>query len=160
LVTDSIKALRKLAEMLPHENCPWDEQPTFKAPKSEDLIIKLQEEAGFSFPTDLLAFFSEVDSIVGMSVHNGYWIGDVQKLSDMHSARNFPRIINDYKAIPIATDGGGNGFLIDSSGYVWNWNHGSEQLKQVSDSFTGFLERVVEDWEAFVFSRLDWEYLV
>jgi hypothetical protein len=92
-----------------------------------------------------------------MSVHNGYWVGGIEQLIDGDS---LPRIADGEVAIPIATDGGGNAFVLGASGQVWQWNHETDKLNLVAASFGAFLERVAEDWAAFVSEKPGWRFLV
>ena len=65
--------------------------------------------AGFVLPGDLREFLELTDSIVAMSVHNGYWLGGINNLIDEGS---LPRVADGEAAIPVATDGGGNAFVL------------------------------------------------
>jgi hypothetical protein len=63
--------------------------------------------------------------------------------------------------LAIALDGGGNAFLLSPrSGDVWRWDHETGNTTRVAESFSGFLQRVVEDWKAYVGNRQLWTYLV
>ncbi len=92
-----------------------------------------------------------------MSVHIGYWLGGIKKLVE---GDTLPRVAEGQAAIPVATDGGGNAFLLVASGRVWRWDHETDNLKLVAESFGAFLERVAEDWAAYVSEKPGWRFLV
>ena len=92
-----------------------------------------------------------------MDVHNGYWLGDVKRLIERGS---FPRVADGESAIPVATDGGGNAFLLGASGKVWRWDHETDRLQFVAASFDAFLERVADDWAAYIAEQPGWSFLV
>jgi hypothetical protein len=73
---------------------------------------------------------------------------------------SLPRAANEEAAIPVAIDGGGNAFLLGASGRVWRWNQETGRLNLVAASFGAFLERVAEDWSAYVSEKPGWRFLV
>ena len=73
---------------------------------------------------------------------------------------SLPGIAAGEAAIPVATDGGGNAFLLSASGVVWQWNHETGEVENVAPSFGAFLERVAEDWAAYISDEPDWRFLV
>jgi len=148
-VDGSLAKLRELALALPRPGCDWEETPTFGPPATEQSLAKLERVAGFILPAAVRTFFTLNDSIIGMSVHNG-----------SAERGDFPRTVSSQKAIPIATDGGGNAFVLAENGSVWRWDHESERVVQVSSSFEVFLERVTADWAAFVAGTPDWTFLM
>jgi hypothetical protein len=100
-----------------------------------------------------------------MDVHNGYWIGGTTALTRSVSRGDFPRTIESggetVSVAPIATDGGGNAFLVTAhDGQVWRWDHETGTLAAVAVSFGAFLERVARDWERAASGDANWEYLV
>ena len=149
--------LHELALALPRPGCDWEDRPQFEPPATPQAIVELERLAGFALPEDLRAFLGQTESIVAMSFHNGYWLGGINKLIDGDS---FPRVADGEAAIPVATDGGGNAFLLGASGRVWRWNHETDRLNLVVASFGAFLERVAEDWSAYVSEKPGWRFLV
>ena len=113
--------------------------------------------AGFELPADLREFLERTGSVAALSVHNGYWLGGVERLIEQSVS---PRTADGERAIPVATDGGGNAFLLGSSGIVWRWDHGTGKLERVAASFGAFLERVAEDWAAYISDKPGWRFLV
>ena len=91
-----------------------------------------------------------------MSVHNGYWLGGVGRLS----LADFPRAAGGEPVAPVATDGGGNAFLLSAGGRVWRWDHETGSVSKVAASFAGFLEQVSADWAAYVADTPGWRFLV
>src|SRR4051812_17195096 len=79
-VEHTLVRLRRLALALPRPNSPWEERPRFEAPAAPQAIAELEQLAGFPLPADFLTFLTRCDAVVGMSVHNGYWIGGVESL--------------------------------------------------------------------------------
>ncbi|WP_197527854.1 SMI1/KNR4 family protein [Posidoniimonas polymericola] len=159
-VAESIEALRELAKAWPHEECPWEERPSFRPASTAQALQEFEVLGGLLLPDDLRAFFSEVDAIVAMSVHNGYWIGGVEELSQSLRRGDFPAVIGEAPAIPVATDGGGNAFLMDATGRVWRWSQEDGLLTQISGDFASFLARVVGDFRASYSDTPGWKYLV
>ncbi len=91
-----------------------------------------------------------------MSVHNGYWLGGVERLS----VTDFPQIAAGERVAPVATDGGGNAFLLAECGRVLMWSREKGNFSEVACSFSSFLELVVADWEAYIFDTPRWRFLV
>jgi cell wall assembly regulator SMI1 len=146
VVEASIARLRELAQTMPRPGCDWEDRPRFDPPASRDAIGALERVAGFPLPTDLRAFFALTDAVVGISIHNGYWLGGAENLA----RGDFPRVAAGEPAVPVATDGGGNAFLLSASGRVWRWDHERGNETKVAESFTEFLERVAADWAAYI----------
>ncbi|MFO0964979.1 MAG: SMI1/KNR4 family protein [Gemmataceae bacterium] len=152
-----VARLRELADTLPRLGCDWEERPRFEPPATPHSIAELERSAGFVFPTELRESLAQTDSVVAMSVHNGYWLGGIKQLLN---GDGLPRVVDGESAIPVATDGGGNAFLLASSGTIWRWDHETGKAKVVADSFGAFLSRIVEDWAAYVEERSGWRFLV
>ena len=152
----SVERLRELAHAIPRPGREWEERPHFDPPASSEDIAAFERAAGFPLPADFRAFLARTGGVVGMSVHNGYWLGGVERLAPA----DFPREVAGESAAPVATDGGGNAFLLSASGRVWRWDHETGRVSQVTDSFTAFLSRVVDDWAAYVADTPSWRFLV
>jgi hypothetical protein len=91
-----------------------------------------------------------------MSVHNGYWLGGVDRLA----RADLTQEAAGEMAVPVATDGGGKAFLLTARGRVWRWDREAARMSEVSASFAEFLDRVVSDWAAYVADTPGWRYLV
>jgi hypothetical protein len=160
VVKVSLARLRELALAIPRPGCEWEERPHFDPPASSEEIAAFERAAGFPFPADLKTFFSEAGAVVGMSVHNGYWVGGIEQLTCALIHGDFPRSVSGEATVAVATDGGGNAFLLTSGGHIWFWNHETGNGSVVASSFTEFLDRVATDWAAFIANTPGWHYLV
>lgn len=158
-VEASLARLRELALALPRPGCDWEERPRFDPPPTPDAISAFETAAGFQLPADLRRFFADTDAAIGMSFHNGYWIGGVERLVDFITYDVCSRSVEGEPAAAIATDGGGNAFLLSASGRVWRWNHETGAVSPVAESFGAFLDRVVADWEAYAADTPGWRFL-
>src|SRR4051794_26118193 len=76
-VPTTMARLRELALAWPRAGCDWEDRPRFEPPGTPQSIIELERMAGFALPEDLQAFLKQTESIVAMSVHNGYWLGGI-----------------------------------------------------------------------------------
>ncbi|QEL15348.1 SMI1/KNR4 family protein [Limnoglobus roseus] len=152
--------LRELALALPRPGCDWEERPHFEMPTTSEHLTEYEQAVGFPLPGDVRAFLAEVGAVVGMSVHNGYWLGDVERLTCSVKYGDYPKHVGNDPVAPIATDGGGNAFLLSASGPIWRWDHETEKMSKVATSFAAFLDRVVADWEAYVSDTPRWKFLV
>lgn len=151
-----VMRLHELAASIPRPGCEWEEQPRFDPPAAPDAVAAFEQTAGFPLPVDLRAFPALTGGVVGMSVHNGYWLGGVDRLA----RADFPREVAGEMVVPVATDGGGNAFLLTARGRVWRWDRETARVLDVSASFVEFLDRVVSDWAAHVADTPGWRYLV
>jgi hypothetical protein len=97
-IPKTVVRLRELARALPRPGCHWEERPRFDPPAKAQSVAQLERAAGFALPDDLRAFFEETESIVAMSIHNGYWLGGVEQL--IRSAKQ--------AGIPLAACSAGN----------------------------------------------------
>ena len=140
---------------------PEAARPVFAPPASAEDIALLEAAVGNSLPTSIRAFLAEHDSVVAMDVWNGYWIGGVRTLLRAIERGDFPGRIGSRRVLPIATDGGGNGFLmpVDSDGPVWKWLHETGEVRVVASSFQHFLDRLTDDFRMFAAGKDDWPYM-
>jgi len=159
-VEASLARLRELALGIPRPGCDWEERPRFQPPASPKQVAAFERAAGFPLPADLRAFLADAGAVVGMSVHNGYWVGDVERLGRSIDRGDFPRSVSGESAVPVATDGGGNAFLLSEGGRVWRWDHDTGSVSEVAASFEHFIERVAADWSAYVAETPGWRVLV
>ena len=152
----SVARLRELALAIPRPECEWEERPRFDPPAPPAAVAAFERAAGFPMPVDFRAFLARTGGVVGMSVHNGYWLGGVERLAP----DAFPREVAGEPAAPVATDGGGNAFLLSAGGRVWKWDHETGRVSEVAASFAAFLVRVADDWAAYVADTPGWRFLV
>lgn len=156
MVEASVARLRELALALPRRGCEWEDRLRFDPPTPPETIAAFERAAGFPLPADLRAFLALTGGVVGMSVHNGYWLGGIERLDPA----DFPREVAGEPAAPVATDGGGNAFLLSAGGRVWRWDHETGSVSEVAESFADFLGRVAADWAAYVADTPGWRFLV
>ncbi len=155
-VSESLSRLRLLADALPD----W-ERPAFHPPASLASVEALEQAAGVRLPDDFRQFLLQTDAIVAMDIHNGYWIGGIESLIQSISRSDFPDQVEKTRVLPVATDGGGNAFLLSADGkHVWRWDHETGNVTDVASSFGAFLKRVADDWEHYATGNHDWAYLV
>lgn len=160
MVADVLNRLRSFTDVFPE-----GEGPAFSPPASADSIQAFESAVGFPLPAELREFLTQCDAVVAMDVHNGYWIGGTTGLTRSVSRGDFPRRIDSggepVAVAPIATDGGGNAFLLTPpDGRVWRWDHETGRVSAVAGSFVAFLERVAQDWERAASGDANWKYLV
>jgi cell wall assembly regulator SMI1 len=157
--------LRTLALAFPRKECPWEDRPVFERGVPLETVDKVRNAIGVTLPTDFVSFLQICGGVKAMSVRNGYWIGGVGQLMSPDFRSSFPSSIPDeagsMAVIPIATDGGGNAFLLSArDGRICRWNHESGATKLVAASFGSFLEAVAADWEHELAGDESWNYLV
>ncbi len=156
-ISKTVARLRELALALPRPECDWEDRPRFEPPATPQAIAQLECAAGFVLPDELREFLEQTESIIAMSVHNGYWLGGTKWMLETDGV---PQVANGETAIPVACDGGGNVFLITCNGTICRWNHETGEVKPVAASFGVFAERVAEDWAAYIDGQPDWRFLV
>jgi SMI1-KNR4 cell-wall len=157
-IEHSLKRLQEIAQQLPREGCVWEKRPTFKPGATEELLYKFQT-ASSAVPADLMRFLRQGEEVIAMGVHNGYRIGGLHWMSSYRP--EMQPAVESNNLIPVASDGGGNVFLVSrSSGHVLHWDHETRKLAAVANSFADFLARVVSDWEHYVSDERNWKYLV
>jgi cell wall assembly regulator SMI1 len=160
VVEASLARLHELALALPRSGCEWESRPTFDPPATPEAVAAFEMAVGFPLPADLRAFFASTGAVVGMSIHNGYWLGGLDQLTRSAGAGGWPREVAGELVAPIATDGGGNVFLVSSGGRVLRWGRETGNVSEVSASFAEFLERVADDWAAYIADIPGWRFLV
>jgi cell wall assembly regulator SMI1 len=137
------------------------ERPAFRPAASAMALQALERAAGARLPEPLKEFLLQADAVVAMDIHNGYWLGGAEELARSMERGDPPRSVTDTPVIPVATDGGGNAFLLSvSDGRVWRWDHETGQVQVIAGSFPDFLDRVADDWEQFALGTPDWRFLV
>ncbi|MFO0797048.1 MAG: SMI1/KNR4 family protein [Gemmataceae bacterium] len=157
---DAIARLRALAELIPRPGCEWESRPIIAPPAGATVVAELAVAAGFDLPADFLDFLADTAAVIGMSVHNGYHIGDPDVLTATLRAGDLPSNVHGTRSIPVGFDGGGNAFLITAAGEVWKWDHETGAVSPVASSFGAFLDRVALDWSAYLADTPGWRFLV
>ena len=157
---NELNCLRELADSFPEHS-----RPTFGPPASPEAVLAFEQALSLRLPDEVREFLLSCDAIVAMNVWNGYWIGGTANLTRSVLREDFPSESllcgRRIHLAPIATDGGGNAFLIAiDDGSVCYWEHEEGGVSRVADSFTAFLEQVAEDWKHASMNDKDWRYLV
>jgi hypothetical protein len=159
-IEDAVATLAELSARYADDIAPRIEQAASLAE-----IAELQEGADQELPASVLAFLKRTRAIVAMEIRNGYWIGGPAELSRSMRRHDYPtRFDADGQtahAIPFATDGGGNAFMITAVvGSVWRWDHETGTVAYISEDLAAFLRRVAEDWAHDLDGDDAWKYLV
>ena len=159
-ISEAINQLKVLAKLVENEDEPWLEEPKFTDAPITSQLNEFEKVSGFQIKGELLEFFTLNDSIIAMSIHNGYWIGGINQLKNIYTSGNVTRKIKQETCIPLATDGSGNTFIFTEAESVWKVDHETLKETLISNSLSEFFERVIEDWKAFVEQKENWTYLV
>jgi hypothetical protein len=118
-------------------------------------------------PSDYIYFLSQCAGVMGMDFHNGYVLHTPEEVVRRLSEGGLPRQVTTadgaVPVIPVASDGGGNVFLLQvGPPYgVLRWDHETggggdapasahDGIQPVADSFASFLERIRDDWRHFL----------
>lgn len=144
---------------------PPDVAPLFEGPAAPGELTDLEKALGEAIPAAFLRLLQTTRAIVAMDIHNGCWIGGPVQLARSIRRGDFPGSLRaegrDERALPIATDGGGNAFLlVIRLGSVWRWDRGTGAVAYVSPDLTEFLARVAADWQHELEGDATWSYLV
>ena len=158
-VAQTVERLRSLAERF-----PADERPAFMPGSMATDITAMEQCLRSPLPDDFADFLRKCEAIHAMDVWNGYWIGGIAELMRSISRGDFPGLVANgdrpVPVVPVATDGGGNAFLLSLDGRtVWKRDHETASVQSVAAGFMGFLLRVEEDWEHYLRRDYDWQYL-
>ncbi|MGL4465357.1 MAG: SMI1/KNR4 family protein [Planctomycetia bacterium] len=145
--------MHEVARQMPRPGCDWEGQPTFGPPESADAVDLFEFRCGFPLQPAFREFLLKFGQVIGMEVHNGYWLGGIDQL------RNDIAVDGEPAAV-IAWGGGGNAFLTTADGRIHSWNHENGKTTPAADGFAEFLECVADDWEAYVDDVPGWRFLV
>lgn len=114
--------------------------------KDENAIESFEKKNNVSFPSDLKSYLKEFN---GGRPSLKYYDLQGEKDKEFKTLLSFNEsdVENIYKAypldsslkiLPFASDPAGNYFVVDS-GKISLWNHESDSVKEIADSFTNFL---------------------
>ena len=179
-IRQALDRLRTAAERVPllDSVCPLS-APRFGPGCCDGELSEL--DGGFKpgLPADYLEYLSLCRRIDAADVFNGYFIDSPLTIARPQRQDGVPRFLHvgggatmqEIFVISMGSDGGGNLFFMGTSavgqGQIWKWNHETEVrfdgmakdgLTLLAPDFSGFLERMAEDWEHFVAGDHDWEY--
>jgi hypothetical protein len=158
-VDAALSRLREIAASFPR-----DSRPRFAKGATPARVDALESARG-PLPPAVRTFLVACDQVVAMDVWNGYWIGGTRGISRMLAREDVPKTVvlrgAKMPVCPVATDGGGNTFLVvlDGPPIILKRNHETGELEQVADDFESFLERVAEDWRHAALEDGAWSYL-
>jgi hypothetical protein len=153
-------ALARLREVA--ASFPPDSRPRFAKGATPARVDALESACGMALPPAVRSFLLACDEVVAMDVWNGYWIGGTRGISRMLVQEDVPKAGGaTARVCPVATDGGGNMFLVALEGppIILKRNHETGEVEQVADDFESFLERVAEDWRHAALEDAAWSYL-
>jgi cell wall assembly regulator SMI1 len=148
-VREIVEKLRTVAEGFAVE-----ERPNFLPGASAEAIVELEKSLAAKLPEDFNDFLRTHEAITAMEIRNGYWVGGIALIIMNVRRGDFPPAVAEENGpdavVPVATDGGGNAFLMSlRGGTVWKWDHETGGVRIVADNFTAFLGRILQDWQHF-----------
>jgi hypothetical protein len=175
-ISTTLDVLRALSVRISDLDSPYPLKPaTFAEPASTERLASLEKVTG-PLPRDYREFLSACGGIIAMDFFNGYHVFDPGLVESHFDQDYLPRFIDTdgatTRVLSVAGDGGGNLFLLerDEPFRVWKWNHelgaataptrhDHRSLFLIAQTFSGFLERVAEDWTHFVKNDTKWTYI-
>jgi len=125
------------------------------------------------FPLDeFLSFYAMSDGADLVDIHNGIFLHSLAQILEGLDSGEPTRITGEHAGaiLPFGSDGGGSRFVLKANGTVLKLSDGAVHdstfdgvnariVQQVGGSFTGFLERVLQDVQAFVRHTPGWQFL-
>jgi len=175
-VSDALGRLRLAGAALPDMPSVYPLQaPAFGPGCCQGELDELQERG--PLPADYVEFLTLCRRIVASDVFNGYYVySPLCRPADSAIPRRLlvgvEPTLQEVTVAVVAGDGGGNQFVMavggEAAGRIWKWNHeypprfdgvAREGLTEIAASFSGFLERVADDWEHFVADDRGWAYI-
>ena len=143
------------------------EEATFESGAAPSRIESVAAVVGEPLPVDYRYFLSQCAGFTGMDFHNGYAVHTPEEVVRLFREAGAPRqVLTDRGAVPVlpvASDGGGNVFLLKlrMPHVVLRWDHeigetgaalppGHPGFREVADGFVVLLERIRADWSHFL----------
>ena len=151
---------------MPRPGCDWERRPDFLPPPTREEWELTTRSLAVPLPDDLSEYLALCGGIRGMSVQNGYHLcgaSDIVRMNPRSGGWPPNELSTGGGTEPVLTiafDGGGNAFLLSPQSGVWRWDHETGRTTRVAESFGDFLQRVAEDWTAYIQDRQPWTYLV
>ncbi|HEY0075073.1 MAG TPA: SMI1/KNR4 family protein [Abditibacteriaceae bacterium] len=164
-IKNILDRLRSTGTKIPAVPCIYQlKEPVFGTGSPQADIVSLEDAIKAPLPQDFVAFQELCGTISAMDIWNGYSIMGASHIKSLFADTQLLHVFHtDSQSImmPIGSDGGGNMFLMGFVGgnQILKWNHETDSQEKLADSFTEFLERMLEDWEHFVIQDANWKYM-
>ena len=143
------------------------EEATFERGATTSRIEAIAALIPDPLPADYEYFLSQCAGFVGMDFHNGYQVHTPEQVVRLHRESGAPKRVEIaggvLPVLPVAGDGGGNVFLLQSRMpyTVLRWDHevGNTRdevlathhgFRPICDGFVTLLERIRADWSQFL----------
>jgi hypothetical protein len=142
------------------------EAATFQSGTSASRLEAISAMVVEPLPDDYRYFLAQCAGFSGMDFHNGYVVHTPEEVVRVLGQGGAPKNVKTadvaIPVLPVASDGGGNVFLLQLRPpcAVLRWDHelggedavsaGDPSLRAVADSFASFLERIRDDWRHFL----------
>ena len=177
----AFERLQNAAGRVPLLPSPYPlEAPTFGPGCCAGELEELQAAFRHPLPSDYTEFLGMCRRVVAADVFNGYYLYSPLRLSLPGTDNAAPGRLHvgsephleEVWVFAVGGDGSGNQFIMGCGaarhGHVWKWSHeaevrfdgvASQGLTHLSDSFSGLLERMADDWEHFCTHDRTWQYM-
>jgi hypothetical protein len=159
---ERLRALARRISLIEYEPNYRLAEPSFASGAASQEIAALEATLASPLPSDYRRFLILCSRIDAMDVWSGYAIHFPSQIQRILAAREVPDQHVGQKLVPIGSDGGGNIFFMAlPSGNVLKWRHdvSTSPFVELASSFSGFLERMAEDWAHFIDDDREWKYM-
>jgi SMI1 / KNR4 family (SUKH-1) len=179
-IRQAVERLRVAAERIPLLDAAYPlSAPRFGPGCCDGELAELDSGFNQGLPADYLEYLSLCRRIEAADVFNGYFLDSPLTVGRVQREDGVPRFLHvdsgptmqEVLVLSIGSDGGGNLFFMGTSaagrGQIWKWSHEAEVrsdgmakdgLTLLAPDFSGFLERMAQDWEHFAEDDRDWQY--
>jgi cell wall assembly regulator SMI1 len=162
-VQTALDRLRALAARIPVIESTYPLlEPSFAPGAPPDEVDALEATLAARLPGDYRRFLLLCSRVDAMDVWNGYAVHSPAQVQRILAAREVADRYGGEKLVPVASDGGGNLFFMTlPSGQILKWRQlvSTSPFIEVASSFTGFLERMADDWFHFIEDDREWQYM-
>ena len=162
-----LRDLKSLGSAIANDDFGYPvEEATFEQGSSASRLEAISAIVGEALPVDYRYFLEQCAGFAGMDFHNGYVMHTPEEVVRLLAPSGAPKRVKTLDGalavLPIASDGGGNVFLLQlrPPNVVLRWDHelggedavssGHPALRPVADGFASFLERIRDDWRHFL----------
>lgn len=163
----ALRDLRSLGSAIADEDFGYPvEEATFEPGSSASRLESISATVGEALPVDYRYFLEQCAGFSGLDFHNGYVMHTPEEVIRLLARSGAPKRVQTLDGaipvLPIASDGGGNVFLLQLKPpfLVLRWDHelggedavssGHQSLRPAADGFASFLDRIRDDWRAFL----------